>query len=80
MGDGRWVNAGFFVLSPKVFDYIDGDASIWERDPMDALARDGQLKAFRHTGFWQAMDTLREREHLEELWRSGQAPWKNWCA
>ncbi|MFA5956102.1 glucose-1-phosphate cytidylyltransferase [Hyphomicrobium sp.] len=77
-GDGRWVNAGFFVLSPKVFDYIEGDSTIWERDPLDGLARDGQLGAFRHSGFWQAMDTMREREHLEELWSSGNAPWKTW--
>jgi glucose-1-phosphate cytidylyltransferase len=79
-GDGRWVNAGFFVLSPKVLDYIEDDATIWERAPMDALAGDGQLSAFKHHGFWQAMDTMREREYLEELWASGNAPWKSWTA
>jgi glucose-1-phosphate cytidylyltransferase len=79
-GDGRWVNAGFFVLSPKIFDYIEDDATIWERAPMDALARDGELSAFKHGGFWQAMDTLREREHLEELWGTGKAPWKSWTS
>lgn len=79
-GDGRWVNAGFFVLSPKVLDYIDNDSTIWERSPMDALAQDDQLRAFKHSGFWQAMDTMREREHLEELWSSGNAPWKSWTS
>jgi glucose-1-phosphate cytidylyltransferase len=77
-GDGRWINAGFFVLSPKVVEYIDGDDTIWERKPMEALARDGQLNAFRHDGFWQAMDTMRDKAHLEELWSSGTAPWKTW--
>jgi glucose-1-phosphate cytidylyltransferase len=77
-GDGRWINAGFFVLSAKVFDYIDGDASIWEQAPMLELARDGRLGAFRHYGFWQAMDTMREKVLLEELWESGKAPWKTW--
>ena len=77
-GDGHWINAGFFVLSPKVLDYISGDETVWERDPMSALAQHGQLNAFRHHGFWQAMDTMREKAHLEELWSSGQAPWKLW--
>lgn len=77
-GDGRWINAGFFVLSPKVLDYVENDATIWERDPLVRLARDGQLSAFRHYGFWQAMDTMREKAHLEELWTSGAAPWKTW--
>jgi glucose-1-phosphate cytidylyltransferase len=77
-GDGRWINAGFFVLSPKVVDYIEGDATIWEHKPMEALARDGELNAFKHDGFWHAMDTMRDKAHLEELWASGEAPWKTW--
>ena len=77
-GDGGWINGGFFVLSPKVLDYIEGDATIWERSPMEHLARDGQLGSFLHRGFWQPMDTLREKNHLEELWASGKAPWKVW--
>jgi glucose-1-phosphate cytidylyltransferase len=77
-GDGGWINGGFFVLSPKVLDYIEGDATVWERSPMERLARDGQLGSFFHKGFWQPMDTLREKNHLEELWASGDAPWKMW--
>jgi glucose-1-phosphate cytidylyltransferase len=77
-GDGAWVNGGFFVLSPRVGDYIDGDATVWEEEPVERLARDGELRAYRHEGFWRAMDTVRDRNHLEELWRTGQAPWKTW--
>jgi glucose-1-phosphate cytidylyltransferase len=77
-GDGAWVNGGFFVLSPRVGDYIDGDATVWEQEPVERLAREGELRAFRHEGFWRAMDTVRDRHHLEELWRSGRAPWKTW--
>lgn len=77
-GNGGWINGGFFVLSPKVMSYIDGDASIWERKPLERLAADGELKAFKHEGFWQAMDTLRDKIKLEELWSSGNAPWKIW--
>jgi len=77
-GDGAWINGGYFVLEPKVIEYIDGDSSIWERDPMDNLARDSLLSAYRHNGFWQPMDTLRDKNVLEELWQSGQAPWKVW--
>ncbi len=77
-GDGAWINGGFFVLSPRVIDYIDDDASIWEREPMERLAATGQIKAWRHRGFWQPMDTLRDKQHLEELWASGRAPWKVW--
>jgi len=77
-GDGGWINGGFFVLSPKVLDYIEGDSTIWERAPLEGLAKDGQLCAFRHTGFWYAMDTLRDKIKLEELWQSGPAPWKVW--
>lgn len=77
-GDGAWVNGGFFVLSPKVVDRIDGDDSIWEREPLESLAGQGQLEAYQHHGFWQPMDTLRDRVLLEELWATGRAPWKNW--
>ncbi|ODP31243.1 glucose-1-phosphate cytidylyltransferase [Pandoraea sp. ISTKB] len=77
-GDGAWINGGFFVLSPKVIDYIDGDDTIWERGPMERLAREGQMQAWFHKGFWQPMDTLRDKNHLEDLWNSGQAPWKIW--
>ena len=73
-----WVNGGFFVLSPAVFDYIGGDETAWEREPLEKLAREGNLAGFPHRGFWQCMDTLRDRTHLEELWRSGRAPWKSW--
>jgi glucose-1-phosphate cytidylyltransferase len=76
-GDGAWTNGGFFVLSPGVRRYLDDDATIWEQQPMTSLARDGQLSCYRHTGFWQAMDTLRERTQLEELWE-GEAPWRVW--
>lgn len=78
-GDGGMINGGFFVLSPSVLDYIDGDACIWERAPLETLARQGQLGAFEHDGFWQPMDTLRDKTHLEELWQTGQAPWKVWA-
>jgi glucose-1-phosphate cytidylyltransferase len=77
-GEGSLINGGFFVMSPKVIDYIEGDATIWEREPMERLAREGQLNAFFHEGFWQPMDTLRDKQHLEELWQSGKAPWKVW--
>jgi glucose-1-phosphate cytidylyltransferase len=77
-GDNGLINGGFFVLSKGVGPYIDGDASIWEREPMEHLAADGQLKAFRHHGFWQPMDTLRDKLLLERLWSEGQAPWKTW--
>ncbi len=78
-GDGGWINGGFFVLSPKVIDYIHGDATLWEREPMQRLASEGQMSAFFHHGFWQPMDTLRDKTHLEELWQSGKAPWKLWA-
>ncbi len=77
-GDGGWINGGFFVLSPKAIDYIDSDATIWEREPMEKLAAAGQMSAFMHHGFWQPMDTLRDKMLLEELWASGKAPWKVW--
>lgn len=77
-GDGGMINGGFFVLSPKVIDFIDNDATIWEREPLEQLASQQQLAAFRHEGFWQPMDTLRDKNYLEELWQSGRAPWKVW--
>jgi glucose-1-phosphate cytidylyltransferase len=77
IGEG-WINGAFFVLEPGVLDYIDGDDTVWEREPMERLARDGQLMAYRHRSFWQCMDTLREKHILESLWQSGQAPWKVW--
>jgi glucose-1-phosphate cytidylyltransferase len=73
-----WINGAFFVLESKVFDYIDGDDTQWEREPMERLAADGQLMAYRHTSFWQCMDTLRDKRLLEELWQAGKAPWKTW--
>lgn len=76
-GEG-WINGGFFVLDPSVFEYIAGDDVIWERAPLERLARDGQLMAYQHEGFWQPMDTLREKRLLESLWESGNAPWKVW--
>lgn len=77
IGEG-WINGGFFVLDRKVLDYIDGDRTLWEKEPMERLTADGQLMAFRHEGFWQPMDTVRERNILDELWRGGRAPWKVW--
>ena len=77
-GDGSWINGGFFVLEPAVLDHIAGDDTIWERGPLEQLAKAGQLSAFTHDGFWQAMDTLRDKVKLEELWQSGEAPWKTW--
>ncbi len=78
-GDGRWVNGGFFVLSPKVGEYIVGDATIWEREPLEHLAREGQVSAFRHTGFWQPMDTVHDKQLLEDLWATENAPWRVWA-
>jgi glucose-1-phosphate cytidylyltransferase len=77
-GDGSWTNGGFFVLSPGVARYLDGDETVWEQEPMRSLARDEQLACYRHEGFWQAMDTLRDRNQLEQLWNSGEAPWRTW--
>ena len=77
-GDGGWINGGFFVLEPGAIDYIQDDATIWERSPMERLAQDGQLSVYKHGGFWQPMDTLREKLLLEDLWSSGKAPWKKW--
>lgn len=77
-GDGGWVNGGFFVLEPDVLDYIEGDATIWEREPMERLAADGRLAAYRHHGYWQNMDSLRDKMVLEEQWASERPPWKVW--
>lgn len=77
-GDNAWINGGFFVLNPSVLDFIEGDTTSWEAEPMEKLANDGQLCAYKHDGFWQPMDTLRDRAYLEELWASGNAPWKSW--
>jgi glucose-1-phosphate cytidylyltransferase len=77
-GDGALINGGFFVLNPKVLKYIDGDATVWEKEPLENLARDGQLAAYEHHGFWQPMDTMRDKLHLEELWLSNCAPWNKW--
>ena len=77
-GDKSWINGGFFVLSPKVIDYISGDTTPWEREPLERLAAEGQVSAYTHHGFWQAMDTLREKNYLEQLWSSGKPPWKVW--
>lgn len=77
-GDGSWINGGFFVLEPSVIDRIDDDDAIWEQGPLESLAQDAQLSAYYHSGFWQPMDTLREKNLLEQLWASGKAPWKIW--
>jgi len=77
-GDGARINGGFFVLSPEVLSYLDGDHTVWEQEPLMRLAIDEQLMAYCHDGFWQPMDTLRDKHHLEELWASGKAPWKKW--
>jgi glucose-1-phosphate cytidylyltransferase len=77
-GDGAWITGGFFVLSPKVIDLNDGDQTSWEGQPLETIARNGQLESFEHRGFWQPMDTLRDKNLLEDLWSSGNAPWKIW--
>ena len=77
-GEGGWINGGFFVLSPKIGQYIEGDGSIWEREPMEKLTSDSQVSVFFHKEFWQPMDTLRDKKHLEDLWAADRAPWKVW--
>ena len=77
-GDGGWISSGFFVLQPEVFDYIEGDGTIMEKEPLEDLTRDGQLMAYKHTGFWQPMDTMRDKALLDGLWQKGEAPWKVW--
>ena len=77
-GEGAMINGGFFVLSPQVLDYIADDNTIWEQDPLERLAKENELAAFQHQGFWQPMDTLRDKNYLESLWTAGEAPWKTW--
>ena len=77
-GDGSWINGGFFVLNPKVIDFIEGDHSSWESGPIELIAQNQELEAFEHRGFWQPMDTLRDKNYLEQLWSTGNAPWKSW--
>lgn len=78
-GDGAWINGGFFVLEPKAIEYLDGqDSCVWEREPLEGLARDGDLGVYRHRGFWRPMDTLRDKQELESLWTKGEAPWRVW--
>jgi glucose-1-phosphate cytidylyltransferase len=77
-GDGAWINGGFFILNPKVIDFIADDQTSWEGRPLEIIASNGELEAFEHRGFWQPMDTLRDKTHLEELWSKGAAPWKTW--
>jgi glucose-1-phosphate cytidylyltransferase len=77
-GDGSWINGGFFVLSPKIFSLLKDDSTVWEREPLEKLATSGELKAYFHKGFWQPMDTLRDRNYLHDLWQSGKAPWRTW--
>jgi glucose-1-phosphate cytidylyltransferase len=77
-GDHSWINGGFFILSSKVIDFIEDDSTVWEREPMEKLAQEGQLSAFIHKGFWHPMDTLRDKTYLETLWETNTAPWKVW--
>jgi glucose-1-phosphate cytidylyltransferase len=77
-GDGNWINGGYFVLEPSVFDYLKDDSTVWEREPLEKLAKDKQLSAYKHSGFWQPLDTLRDKNKLEDLWSKGNAPWKIW--
>ena len=77
-GDSPWINGGFFVCEPSVLDLIKDDTTTWEREPLEVLASSGNLSAFKHSGFWHPMDTLRDKHYLEDLWKSGKAPWKKW--
>ena len=76
--EGKWVNGGFFVLNPEVFDYIKNDSTVWEKEPMEKLTKDGQLSAYKHRGFYQPMDTISDKNHLEKLWQNNEALWKVW--
>ena len=78
LGDGNWVNGGYFILEPEVFDYIEGDSTIWEREPLEKLSQEGRLSAYKHKGFWHPMDTLYDKNQLEQMWDSGKSPWKIW--
>ena len=77
-GDGNWINGGYFVLEPGVFDYLENDSTVWENEPVENLSQKNQLSAYRHSGFWQPLDTLRDKNKLEDLWLTGNAPWKTW--
>ena len=77
-GDGSWINGGFFVLEPQIFDYIENDKTVWEKEPLEKLAANDQLSSYKHNGFWQPLDTLRDKNFLEEMWKTGKAPWKKW--
>ena len=77
-GDGNWINGGFFVLEPKIFDYINDDSTVWELEPLEKLSNENKLSAYKHTGFWHPLDTLRDKNFLEEMWKTGKAPWKKW--
>ena len=77
-GDGNWINGGFFVLEPKIFDYINDDSTVWEHEPLEKLSNENKLSAYKHTGFWHPLDTLRDKNFLEEMWKTGKAPWKKW--
>jgi glucose-1-phosphate cytidylyltransferase len=77
-GDGAWINGGYFVLEPSVIDFIQDDSTVWEKEPLEKLATMGELSAYKHNGFWQPMDTLRDRKYLEEMWSENKAPWKSW--
>ena len=77
-GDGNWINGGYFILEPTVFDYVEGDSTVWEKEPVENLSKNNQLSAYRHSGFWQPLDTLRDKNKLEDLWSSGSPPWKVW--
>ncbi len=77
-GDGSWINGGYFILEPSIFNYLENDSTIWEREPLEKLAKENQLSAFKHTGFWHPLDTLRDKNYLENLWSKGNAPWKIW--
>ena len=77
-GDGNWINGGYFILEPGVFDYLENDSTVWEKEPIENLAKNNQLSVYRHSGFWQPLDTLRDKNKLEELWSTGKAPWKLW--
>ena len=77
-GDGDWINGGFFILEPKVFDYLENETTIWEREPLERLSSENQLSVYTHTGFWQPVDTNRDKNYLEDLWNKNRAPWKIW--
>ena len=77
-GDGSWINGGYFVLEPKIFDYLKGDSTIWEKEPLEKMAKQNKVSAYKHNGFWQALDTLRDKNYLQSLWDSNKAPWKIW--